>query len=131
MSGGPKADGRGPKEDRRPKAKDFGCGGCSCTSRGAAGASPRGMGERSGCLQGRARGGQRACGIVRLTAVRQRSGQRAARCEIVNSQSTRSEKGLENHSAIRSLFETAKRQGKKPHRFFLDLFTKNTAGAQA
>jgi transposase len=44
---------------------------------------------------------------------------------------TRSEKGLENHPVIRSLFETAKRQGKKPHRFFLELFTKNTADAQA
>jgi len=46
-------------------------------------------------------------------------------------QGTRSQKGLENHSVIRSLFETAKRQGKKPHRFLLDLFTKDTAGAQA
>lgn len=44
---------------------------------------------------------------------------------------TRSEKGLENHSVLRSLFETAKRQGKKPHAFFLDLFTKETAQAQA
>jgi len=46
-------------------------------------------------------------------------------------QGTRSEKGLENHSVLRSLFETAKRQGKQPHRFFLDLFTKGTADAQA
>ena len=46
-------------------------------------------------------------------------------------QGTRSEKGLENHSVIRSLFETAKRQGKKPQSFFLDLFTKDTADAQA
>lgn len=46
-------------------------------------------------------------------------------------QGTRSEKGLENHSVLRSLFETAKRQGKKPQRFFLDLFTKETADAQA
>ena len=46
-------------------------------------------------------------------------------------QGTRSEKGLENHSVIRSLFETAKRQGKKPHSFFLDLFTNNTADTQA
>jgi hypothetical protein len=46
-------------------------------------------------------------------------------------QGTRSEKGLENHSVIRSLFETAKRQGKKPHRFFLELFTKDTPDAQA
>jgi hypothetical protein len=44
---------------------------------------------------------------------------------------TRSEKGLENHSVLRSLFETARRQGKQPHRFFFDLFTKNTAEAQA
>jgi hypothetical protein len=44
---------------------------------------------------------------------------------------TRSEKGLENHSVLRSLFETARRQGKKPHLFFLDLFTKDTAQAQA
>jgi hypothetical protein len=29
------------------------------------------------------------------------------------------------------LFETAKRQDKKPHRFFLDLSTKDTAKAQA
>jgi hypothetical protein len=46
-------------------------------------------------------------------------------------QGTRSEKGLENHSVLRSLFETAKRQDKKPHSFFLDLFTKHTADAQA
>jgi hypothetical protein len=46
-------------------------------------------------------------------------------------QGTRSAKGLENHSVLRSLFETARRQGQKPHRFFLDLFTKNTAQAQA
>jgi hypothetical protein len=32
---------------------------------------------------------------------------------------TRSEKGLENHSVIRSLFETVKRQGKKPQDFLL------------
>jgi transposase len=44
---------------------------------------------------------------------------------------TRSEKGLENHSVLRSLFETAKRQGKKPQNFFLDLFTMATADAQA
>ncbi len=44
---------------------------------------------------------------------------------------TRSEKGLENHSVLRSLFETARRQGKRPRQFFLDLFTKNTAQAQA
>jgi hypothetical protein len=33
-------------------------------------------------------------------------------------QGTRSDKGLENHSVLRSLFETARRQGKKPHEFF-------------
>ena len=37
---------------------------------------------------------------------------------------------MENHSVLRSLFETARRQGKKPHRFFLDLFTKTTLEAQ-
>jgi hypothetical protein len=46
-------------------------------------------------------------------------------------QGTRSQSGLENHSVLRSLFETAKRQGKKPQSFFLDLFTKDTARAQA
>ncbi len=46
-------------------------------------------------------------------------------------QGTRSEKGLENHSVLRSLVETAKRQGKKVHLFLLDLFTKHTADAQA
>ena len=46
-------------------------------------------------------------------------------------QGTRSDKGLENHSVLRSLFETARRQGKKPHEFFLVLLTKNTAQAQA
>jgi hypothetical protein len=44
---------------------------------------------------------------------------------------TRSAKGLENHSVLRSLFETARRQGKQPHRFFLELLTKNTRQAQA
>jgi hypothetical protein len=44
---------------------------------------------------------------------------------------TRGPGGLENHSVLRSLFETAKRQGIKPHQFFLDLFTKDTAHAQA
>lgn len=44
---------------------------------------------------------------------------------------TRSATGLENHSVLRSLFETARRQGRQPHQFFLDLFTKNTAEAQA
>ena len=46
-------------------------------------------------------------------------------------QGTRSQKGLENHTVLRSLSETARRQGKKPHRFFLDLFTRNTPQAQA
>lgn len=42
---------------------------------------------------------------------------------------TRSPKGLENHSMVRSLFETARRQGKKAHQFLLDLFTKDAAQA--
>jgi transposase len=46
-------------------------------------------------------------------------------------QGTRSEKGLENHSVLRSLFETARRQGRKAHEFFLDLFLKDTPQAQA
>lgn len=46
-------------------------------------------------------------------------------------QGTRSDKGLENHSVLRSLFETARRQGKKPHEFFLTLLTKTTVQAQA
>jgi hypothetical protein len=46
-------------------------------------------------------------------------------------QGTRSDQGLENHSVLRSLFETARRQGKKPHHFFLDLLTKPTPQAQA
>ncbi len=46
-------------------------------------------------------------------------------------QGTRSEKGLENHSVLRSLVETAKRQDKQAHRFLFDLFTKSTADAQA
>jgi hypothetical protein len=44
---------------------------------------------------------------------------------------TRSDKGLENHSVMRSLFETARRQDRKPHLFFLDLLTKPTAQVQA
>lgn len=44
---------------------------------------------------------------------------------------TRSPKGLENHSVLRSLFETARRQGKQVHQFFLDLFSLDTAPAQA
>ena len=44
---------------------------------------------------------------------------------------TRSMQGTENHSVLRSWFETARRQGKKPHRFCLDLLTKDTAQAQA
>lgn len=46
-------------------------------------------------------------------------------------QGTRSDKGLENHSVLRSLFETARRQGKKPHEFFRLLLTQTTAQAQA
>lgn len=46
-------------------------------------------------------------------------------------QGTRSDKGLQNHSVLRSLFETSRRQGKKPHQFFLDLLTKSTVQAQA
>jgi len=46
-------------------------------------------------------------------------------------QGTRSDKGLENHSVLRSLFETARRQGKKPHDFFRVLLTQTTAHAQA
>ena len=46
-------------------------------------------------------------------------------------QGTRSEHGLENHSVLRSLFETARRQGQRPHLFFRELFTKTTAQAQA
>jgi len=46
-------------------------------------------------------------------------------------QGTRSDQGLENHSVLRSLFETARRQGKKPHQFFFTLLTKSTAQAQA
>lgn len=46
-------------------------------------------------------------------------------------QGTRSAQGLENHSVLRSLFETAKRQGKKAHLFFLSLLTEPTARAQA
>jgi len=46
-------------------------------------------------------------------------------------QGTRSKKGLENHSVLRSLFETAKRQDKQVHGFFFELFTKSTAEAQA
>jgi len=46
-------------------------------------------------------------------------------------QGTRSLKGLENHSVLRSLFETSRRQGKKPHQFFLQLLTKTTVQAQA
>ena len=43
---------------------------------------------------------------------------------------TRSPKGLQNHSIVRSLFETARRQGKKAQQFLLDLFIKDTAQAQ-
>lgn len=44
---------------------------------------------------------------------------------------TRSRKGMENHSVLRSLFETARRQGKKPHQFFLSLLTQSTTQAHA
>lgn len=59
--------------------------------------------------------------------------ERSLRCVVIMRkviQGTRSEKGLENHSIVRSLFETARRQGKKPHLFFLDLFTKTTSEAR-
>ncbi len=46
-------------------------------------------------------------------------------------QGTRSAKGLQNHSVLRSLLETARRQGRQPHQFLLDLFTQSTAQAQA
>jgi transposase len=46
-------------------------------------------------------------------------------------QGTRSAKGLENHTVLRSLFETARRQGKKAQDFFRHLFTQSTAEAQA
>ena len=44
---------------------------------------------------------------------------------------TRSPKGLENHSVLRSLFEPARRQGRKVHQFFFELFTQDTRQAQA
>jgi hypothetical protein len=44
---------------------------------------------------------------------------------------TRSDKGLENHSVVRSLVETARRQGQKPDQFLLVLLTQSTAKAQA
>jgi hypothetical protein len=34
-------------------------------------------------------------------------------------------------TVLRSLFETARRQGRRPHQFFFDLFGKTTAQAQA
>jgi hypothetical protein len=46
-------------------------------------------------------------------------------------QCTRGPKGLENQSVLHSLQETVRRQGKKPHQFFLDLFHLNTVQAQA
>jgi hypothetical protein len=46
-------------------------------------------------------------------------------------QGTRSPNGLQNHSVLRSLYETARRQGKKPHEFFFVLLTQTTAQAQA
>jgi len=50
-------------------------------------------------------------------------------CRVI--QGTRSDKRLENHNVLRSLFETARRQGKKAHLFFQDLFTEGTPQAQA
>lgn len=44
---------------------------------------------------------------------------------------TRSPKGLENHSVLRSLFETARRQGHRPREFLFSLFTEPVAAAQA
>jgi transposase len=46
-------------------------------------------------------------------------------------QGTRSDKGMENHTVLRSLLETPKRQDKNPHRFLFDLVTMSTAEAQA
>lgn len=46
-------------------------------------------------------------------------------------QCTRGPHGLENQSVLHSLQETARRQGKKPHQFFQDLFNKSTTQAQA
>ena len=46
-------------------------------------------------------------------------------------QGTRKGKELEDHSLLRRLFETARRQGKKPPTFFLAPFTKDTGQAQA
>jgi hypothetical protein len=43
---------------------------------------------------------------------------------------TRSDKGLDNHSILRSLMETAKRQGKKVREVFEALFTQDTPKAQ-
>lgn len=45
-------------------------------------------------------------------------------------QGTRSERGLEDHSVLQSLKETARRQGKKVHLFFQNLFYKDTEQAQ-
>jgi transposase len=45
-------------------------------------------------------------------------------------QGTRSESGLENHSILRSLIETARRQSKGVREFIEDLFTKKTEIAQ-
>lgn len=44
---------------------------------------------------------------------------------------TRSEAGIQNHNVLQSLKETARRQGKKPHQFFQDLFNLNTPQSQA
>lgn len=44
---------------------------------------------------------------------------------------TRSPRGLENHGVLRSLLETARRQGKRPHQFLLQLLTQDTLQAQS
>lgn len=44
---------------------------------------------------------------------------------------TRSPRGLENHGLLRSLLETARRQGKRPHQFLLQLLTQNTFQAHS
>ena len=45
-------------------------------------------------------------------------------------QGTRSEEGLKNHSVLRSLMETAKRQGKKVRETFQALFMEETKQAR-
>lgn len=53
------------------------------------------------------------------------------RVVIMDKEGARSEKRLENHTVLRSLFETARRHGKKVHEFFCHLFIEETAQAQA